>query len=128
MQPAQMWRDLGRQFAKRSTTTHTTAGSSKLSDASVLVERSSTHESNRRREQSRLSESRQIQTYPEVVTRFAGRDRPFLVEPLPDGRWRVAWRSKAVSVYPDDPRQDLYLGGEPPRGVLVKPPYWREQA
>jgi hypothetical protein len=54
--------------------------------------------------------------YPEVVTSVMGRDRPYVVEKLPNEMWRVTWRRGVMSSHVQDPRPDLLLGCEP-RGV-----------
>jgi len=56
--------------------------------------------------------------YPDAITQFGARDRPWRVEPLPDGVWRVEWRSGVVTSYVRDPRPELQIGYEPGRHRL----------
>ena len=51
--------------------------------------------------------------YPMLLKSDGSRARPWQVEPLTNGLWRVDWIGGLVSLYRDDPRAHLRLGYDP---------------
>ena len=51
--------------------------------------------------------------YPMVLKSDGCRGRPWQVQPLTNGLWRVNWIGGLVSLYRADPRADLRLGYDP---------------